>query len=270
MAPCSISTPPQHAASWGGRPHRQPFVDCPQMGGGSRGTRCRLAWLVFPAPVLPPRAILVGGFSVPDWTPWLPAASLTCPLPIGSTPGVGISSGRTLGRDLDAPRETEVARSDQLHSAQGRTGVVTGNGRARGCHDGGGQGGHHFLASSRQAGGDLSLTCRASGLDLACGGLVWLDFPLGAGGLRCRRQGPQERFGFGFVGIRVGSPGDPFADLETRQRQKSPVAPIPTASALGSLSVYRMSASRRAFCVTNDQAQPNSVRYACRRTCAAC
>jgi hypothetical protein len=96
---------------WGGAfRHRQSFVDCLRVGS------------------LPPRAILVGGFSVPDWTPWLPGASLTCSLPIGSTPGVGIQSGRTLGKDVDAPRETEVARSDQLHAARGRTGAATAHG----------------------------------------------------------------------------------------------------------------------------------------------
>ena len=35
-------------------------------------------------PVLPPRASRMGGFLVPDWTLWLPGASLTCPLLNGS------------------------------------------------------------------------------------------------------------------------------------------------------------------------------------------
>ena len=123
-APCSISTPPQHTASvGGGRQHRHSFVDCLQVGAESRGPSCRPAELVFPAPR--PAAT---GLSRQRRTLWLPGASLTCPFLNGSTPGVGFQSGRTLGRDVDAPREAEVARSVQLHAARGRTGTATAHG----------------------------------------------------------------------------------------------------------------------------------------------
>ena len=121
-ASCSISTPPQHTAG-GGRKHRHSFVDCLQVEAESRGPSCRPAELVFPAPR--PAAT---GHSRQRRTLWLPGASLTCPLLDGSTPGVGFQSGRTLGRDVDAPREAEVARSDQLQAARGRTGTATAHG----------------------------------------------------------------------------------------------------------------------------------------------
>ena len=120
-APCSISTPTY--LRWGGRQHRHSFVDCLQVGAESRGPSCRPAELVFPAPR--PAAT---GHSRQRRTLWLPGASLTGPLLNGSTPGVGFQSGRTLGRDVDAPREAEVARSDQLHAARGRTGTATAHG----------------------------------------------------------------------------------------------------------------------------------------------
>ena len=99
-----------------------------------------------------------------------------------------------------------------------------------------GQGGrgHHktwpLRVISRQAGGDLSLTCRVSGLDLACSGSAWL----GSGGwaqvsvARCRR--PRGRLASVFLGVRFGSARRGFADLETRQRRKSFVGSNPTAS----------------------------------------
>jgi len=83
---------------------------------------------------------------------------------------------------------------------------------------------------SRQTSRDLSLTCPLSGLDLACCVSVWLDFASGTGSLAPRCRGPQERFAPVFVDVRVGSPGDPFADLENRQRRKSFVGSNPTPS----------------------------------------
>jgi hypothetical protein len=49
-------------------------MGCLQVGGGSRGPPCRPARLVFSATRPAATAILVGGFSFPDWTLWLPGA----------------------------------------------------------------------------------------------------------------------------------------------------------------------------------------------------
>ena len=67
----------------------------------------------------------------------------------------------------------------------------------------------------------MSLTCRASGLDLARGGSVWLDFALLARIALPRRERAQTRFGLVFNSIRCGSARRGFADLENRQRRKS-------------------------------------------------
>ncbi len=96
-----------------------------------------------------------------------------------------------------------------------------GQDRARGCDDGVGEGwrflSQPFRVISRQANRDLSLTCLVSGLDLARGGSVWLDFASGTGGLSPRRRGLQERFVLVFMGVRADSPRRGFADLENRQ-----------------------------------------------------
>ena len=87
-----------------------------------------------------------------------------------------------------------------------------------------------FRVISRQARRDLSLTCRASGLDLACGGSVWLGSGRWAKVSVARCRGPQGRFGLVFMGDCERRPGDPFADLENRQRRKSFVGSNPTPS----------------------------------------
>ena len=88
-----------------------------------------------------------------------------------------------------------------------------------------------FGVTSRQAGGDLSLTCLVSGLDLARRDSVWLDFDARAGCCSSRRARPQERFGLVFKGDPLGSARRGFADLENRQRRKSFVSSNRTPSA---------------------------------------
>jgi len=58
------------------------------VGSESRGPSCRQG------------GILLGGFSIPDWTLWLPVAYLTCPLLNGSISGGGIQSGAPGGLPL--------------------------------------------------------------------------------------------------------------------------------------------------------------------------
>ena len=115
-APCSISTPPQHATSWGGRRHRQPSADCLQVGGGSRGPPCRAARLVFsatrPAATGHPRGRLL----VSRLDPLAAGCSLTCPLPIGSISGVRIRSGATGG--LSMPRRSREQAVLKLRNAE--------------------------------------------------------------------------------------------------------------------------------------------------------
>ena len=80
-----IAIPPLTACKWGVGAAVRPF--------GPPGWACQ-------PPVPPPRATRVGHFSVPDWTLWLPGASLTCPLPNGSISGVRIQSGATGGLSM--------------------------------------------------------------------------------------------------------------------------------------------------------------------------
>ena len=98
-------------------------------------------------------------------------------------------------------------------------------------------------AISRQTSRDLSLTCRASGLDLACGGSVWLGSGRWAKVSVARCRGPRGRFAPVFLGVRFGSARRGFTDLENRQRRKSFVGSNPTPSAwfsggLTTLSVF--------------------------------
>jgi len=74
-----------------------------------------------------------------------------------------------------------------------------------------------FRAISRQAGRDLSLTCLVSGLDLACRGLVWLDFVVLVEGQRCRRRGPGT-FRTCFPSCSRWDSPRGVVDLENRQR----------------------------------------------------
>ena len=76
----------------------------------------------------------------------------------------------------------------------------------------------------------MSLTCRASGLDLACRFSVCLGSGRWAKVSVARCRGPRRRFASVFLGVRFGSAWRGFADLENRQRRKPFVGSNPTPS----------------------------------------
>ena len=230
-APCSISTPPHHATSWGFRRHRHSSVDCLQVGSGSRCPPFRPAWLglsaACPAATGHPRGTLLG--------------SRLDPLAAGCFPDLPPPKRVHLGSEN--PERSHWGAIDAMQdsgagcpqTAQGEIEVVTVQCRARGCDDRAGEGGGSHSRSFRVISGqierDLSLTCPVSGLDLARRVSGCLDFDARAGCCSSRRARPQERFVQAFRGVRADSLRRAFADLENRQRRKSFVGSNPTPSA---------------------------------------